>query len=193
MKEWITGRNPVYEVLKANRRQFFRLLLATGLEEKARLQEITRLAGERRLKIERVPRQQLDALANGPESHQGVALQASGYMYSDVPAIIAAAEKSGEPLFVLALDALQNPQNVGTLLRTAGAVGVHGVIIPLAHTATITPAAILCAGPRRAAKSPERRHAAPHGWRGGSAWRHHSPGTHRHHYPRGNPRLCRGG
>ncbi|HQN44134.1 MAG TPA: 23S rRNA (guanosine(2251)-2'-O)-methyltransferase RlmB [Anaerolineaceae bacterium] len=142
MKEWITGRNPVYEVLKANRRQFFRLLLATGLEEKARLQEITRLAGERRLKVERVPRQQLDALANGPESHQGVALQASGYMYSDVPAIIAAAEKLGEPLFVLALDALQNPQNVGTLLRTAGAVGVHGVIIPLAHTATITPAAI---------------------------------------------------
>jgi tRNA G18 (ribose-2'-O)-methylase SpoU len=62
MKEWITGRNPVYEVLKAGRRQVFRLLVAQGVEEKGRLMEIISLAARRKAVVERVPRQQLDSL-----------------------------------------------------------------------------------------------------------------------------------
>ncbi len=82
MKEWITGRNPVYEVLKAGRRQVFRLLVARGVEEKGRLMEIISLAARRKAVVERVPRQQLDSLASGVESHQGVALEVSGFPYS---------------------------------------------------------------------------------------------------------------
>ncbi|NPV76677.1 MAG: 23S rRNA (guanosine(2251)-2'-O)-methyltransferase RlmB [Anaerolineae bacterium] len=139
MKEWITSRNPIYEVLQARRRQPFRLRVAEGAEIKGRLAEILKLCEARRLPVERVPRSQLDRLA---ESHQGVALEVSAYPYAALQDILSEASKRQEQLFVLALDALQNPQNLGTLLRTAEAVGVHGVIIPLAHSAEITPAVV---------------------------------------------------
>lgn len=139
MKEWISGRNPVYEVLRAHRRQVFRLWVAQGAEERGRLTDILKLAGERRVVVERVPRQRLDMLG---EAHQGVAVEASGYPYSTLQDILQLAQERGEPPFVLVLDALQNPQNFGTLLRTAEAVGVHGVLIPLARTVSVTPAVV---------------------------------------------------
>jgi len=139
LKEWITGRNPVFEALRANRRHFFRLLVASGVDEKGRLQEIIQLAGKRRLMVERAPRQHLDKL---DENHQGVALQASVYPYSTLPDILELAKQRGEPPFILVLDTLQNPQNLGSLMRTAEAVGVHGVIMPLAHAAGVTPAVV---------------------------------------------------
>ncbi len=143
MKEWITGRNPVYEVLRANRRQVFRLLLASGVEESPRLNETMRLAAQRKLQVERVPRLQLDSLqGSSSESHQGIALQVSGFPYSDLHSIRARAAAQQEDLFVLVLDALQNPQNLGSLLRTAEAVGVHGVLLPLARAAGVTPAVV---------------------------------------------------
>jgi 23S rRNA (guanosine2251-2'-O)-methyltransferase len=145
MKEWITGRNPVYEVLRAGRRQPFRLLIANGVEETARLNEILHLAELRKLRVERVPRPQLDSLTGAAptsESHQGVAIQVSAYPYSDLYAIRSLAKQRQEALFVLVLDALQNPQNLGTLLRTAEAVGVHGVLLPLARAAGVTPAVV---------------------------------------------------
>jgi hypothetical protein len=119
LKEWITGRNPVFEALRANRRHFFRLLVASGVDEKGRLQEIIQLAGKRRLMVERAPRQHLDKL---DENHQGVALQASVYPYSTLPDILELAKQRGEPPFILVLDTLQNPQNLGSLMRTAEAV-----------------------------------------------------------------------
>ena len=120
MKEWITGRNPVYEVLRANRRQVFRLLLASGVEESPRLNETMRLAAQRKLQVERVPRLQLDSLqGSSSESHQGIALQVSGFPYSDLHSIRARAAAQQEDLFVLVLDALQNP------LTTKSFVG-HG-------------------------------------------------------------------
>jgi 23S rRNA (guanosine2251-2'-O)-methyltransferase len=139
VKEWITGRNPVYETLKANRRQCFRLLLARGVEEKGRLQEIIRLAQVRRAEVVYVQRQQLDSMG---ENHQGVALEASGYPYSDLLTILEKARDRQEPMFILALDVIQNPQNLGTLLRSAEAVGVHGVLIPLARAVGVTPAVV---------------------------------------------------
>ena len=143
-KEWITGRNPVYEVMRAQRRDLFRLLVARGVDEKGRLSEILQLAPLRRLKVELVPRQQLDSLLAGGsiENHQGVAIEVSTYPYSTLFDIQELAKQRDEPLFVLALDVIQNPQNLGTLLRTAEAVGVHGILLPLARAAGITPAVV---------------------------------------------------
>jgi len=139
MREWLYGRNAVYETLCARRRQPFRLRLAQGASEKGRLAEILKLAAERRLPVERVPRVQLDPLASG---HQGVALEVSPFFYSDLTEILSAAKRQSELPFLLILDLLQDPQNLGTLLRTAEAVGVHGVLLPLRQTATITPAVV---------------------------------------------------
>ncbi len=146
MKEWITGRNPVYEVLRAGRRQVFKLMIAGAAEEKGRIADIIKLAGQKRIKVDKVQRQQLDSLippeSKGTESHQGVAIQVSGYQYAALADIPALARERQEPLLVLLLDMIQNPQNLGTLLRTAEAVGVHGVIMPLARAAGITPAVV---------------------------------------------------
>ena len=139
MKEWIVGRNPVYETLRAGRRHTFQLLIAANLQDKSRLNEIRELAQSRKLNIESVPRQRLDSLGSG---HQGVALEASGYSYSSLPDILKCAESHSEAPFLLLLDTLQDPQNLGTLLRTAEIVGVHGVILPLRQTATVTPAVV---------------------------------------------------
>lgn len=139
MREWITGRNPVYEVLQARRRQPFRLQVAEGVQEKGRLADILHLAGLQKIPIEQVPRSHLDKLSTG---HQGVALEASGYAYCILPDILDLANQRGESPFVLILDTLQDPQNLGTLLRTAEAVGLHGVLLPLRHTVTVTPAVV---------------------------------------------------
>jgi 23S rRNA (guanosine2251-2'-O)-methyltransferase len=139
MREWIGGRNPVFEVLRAGRRQVFQLKVAEGAQEKGRLAEILRLCGQRKTAIERVPRRALDNLAPG---NQGVALETSGYPYCALQDILALAQQRDEPPFVLALDALQDPQNLGTLLRTAEVVGVHGALLPLRHAAEVTPAVV---------------------------------------------------
>jgi 23S rRNA (guanosine2251-2'-O)-methyltransferase len=139
MKEWITGRNPVYEVLRAKRRDVFRLWVADGAQEKGRLDEILKLAGARKMTIERVSRAKLDGLGESP---QGVALEVSAYPYVQLEDILARAAELGEAPFLLILDTLQNPQNLGTLLRTAEAVGMHGVLLPLRHTVDVTPAVV---------------------------------------------------
>jgi len=139
MREWILGRNPVYEVLQAQRRQPFQLMLAQGAQEKGRLVEIVQLCQGKRIPVARVPRQQLDTLGDG---HQGVALDTSAYPYSALPDILELAEQRREAPFLLILDTLQDPQNFGTLLRTAEVVGVHGVLLPLRHTVTVTPAVV---------------------------------------------------
>ena len=139
MKEWLYGRNAVYETMRARRRQFLRLRLAQGVEEKGHLVQILRMASDFKLPVERVPRNNLDALAKG---HQGVALETSSYPYSALVDILALAARRGEAPFVLILDVLQDPQNLGTLLRTAEGAGVHGVLLPFRHTATVTPAVV---------------------------------------------------
>ena len=116
MKEWISGRNPVYEVLSAHHRDSFQLKIADGAKIEGQLAKICDLAKKYRLPVTKVPRKQLDNLS---ENHQGVALETAPYHYSDIHEIISAAKKSEEPLFILLLDMIQNPQNLGTLVRTA--------------------------------------------------------------------------
>jgi 23S rRNA (guanosine2251-2'-O)-methyltransferase len=139
MKEFIYGRNPVYETLRAKRRDVFRLQVAEGVQEKGKLAEILQLSQQRKIPVERVPRPRLDKLS---DSHQGVALEVSGYPYVTLDDILENAQKCGEPLFVLILDTLQNPQNLGTLIRTGEAVGIHGVVIPSHRAAEVTPAVV---------------------------------------------------
>ena len=139
MKEYIYSRNAVYETLRARRRQAFQLLVAEGAREKGKLAEITALARARKIPVKRVPRERLNSIHR---QNQGVALQVGGYPYRPLDEILARAAERGEDPFVLLLDTLQDPQNLGTLLRTAEAVGVHGVVIPLARTAQVTPAVV---------------------------------------------------
>jgi len=139
MGEWLYGRNPVYEVLRAGRRKAFRLIVAQGAQEKGRLAEILRLCSDGHVPVEQATRSRLDGIAHG---HQGVALEASGYPYVNLLDILEAAEDRQEAPFLLLLDTLQDPQNMGTLLRTAEIVGVHGVLLPLRHTTSVTPAVV---------------------------------------------------
>jgi len=139
MRETIYGRNPVYESLRAKRRDGFRLQVAEGVQERGRLIEILELTALRKIPVERVPRSRLDKLS---DSHQGVALEVSDYPYVGLDDILENAVARQEPLFVLILDTLQNPQNLGTLIRTAESVGVHGVVIPTHRAAGITPAVV---------------------------------------------------
>lgn len=139
MKEWIAGRNPVMEVMQAKRRQVFRLLIASGVEERGRISEILRVAADSKIPVERVARERLDRLGDNP---QGVAAEVSAYPYVELFDILDLSHGRNEPLFVLALDVIQNPQNLGTLLRTAEAAGVHGVIIPQHRAAEVTPAVV---------------------------------------------------
>lgn len=139
MKEWISGRNPVYECLRSGRRHFFRLLIAKGVEKKDRVADITGLAKQKKITPEWVERPVLDELSDNP---QGVALQASAYPYSDLQAIFVHARDKQESIFILILDQIQDPQNLGTLIRSAEVFGVHGIVIPSHRAAGITPAVV---------------------------------------------------
>ncbi len=139
MHEWIGGRQPVFEILRAGRRQCYRLILAEGVQEKGRIVEILKLCREKRVSVETQPRARLETRI---ENNQGVVLETGEYPYVDVQDMLQLAEQRDEHPFILILDTLKDPQNLGSLLRTAEAVGVHGVLLPLRHTVTITPAVV---------------------------------------------------
>lgn len=134
------GRNAVYETLRAKRRRIYGLKLAEGVQPSPRLQEIQSLARAAKLNVQTVRRGELDGYVDG--HHQGVALQVEEYPYAHMGQLLQRARGAGTPPFFLILDTLQDPQNFGTLLRTAEAVGVHGIIIPQRRTATVTPAVV---------------------------------------------------
>lgn len=139
MREWIIGRNAVMEVLQARRREVFKLLLATGVEERGRIIELQKMAASRKCPVERVSKERLAKMGDNP---QGVALEVSRYPYVNLVDITERAKSSNEDLFVLLLDMIQNPQNLGSLLRSAEAAGVHGVVIPPHRAAEVTPAVV---------------------------------------------------
>lgn len=138
-RQWLYGRNAVYEALLAQRRTAYQLLIAETAQRKGRLGDIFHLAQQRRLFIEKTSKTTLNQIH--PE-HQGVALQVDPYPYAEITELLLhATQKKAEP-FLLILDILQNPQNMGTLIRTAEGVGIHGIILPLRETVEITPAVV---------------------------------------------------
>jgi 23S rRNA (guanosine2251-2'-O)-methyltransferase len=139
MKEFIYSRNAVYETLRARRREVFKLEIADNVQVKGRMADIMTLASQMRIPVSKVKRVQLDKIH---EHNQGIVAEVSEYPYSDLIDILDHARELNEPSFILLLDALNDPQNFGALIRTAEAVGVHGIVIPLAHTVEVTPAAV---------------------------------------------------
>lgn len=139
MSEWITGRNPAFEVLRSSRRTVHRLWVSQSAQAQGRLEEIIEMARTRKIPVEFVKRNNLDGI---DPHHQALALEVSPYSYSDLETIIQKAKSQDEPLFVLVLDLIQDPQNLGTLLRSAEAFGVHGVVISPARAASVTPAVV---------------------------------------------------
>ncbi len=128
MPDYIWGRNPVLETLYSPR-QIKRILLAEGQREAPALASIVQEAKQRHIPLETVPRARLDQLSRGAV-HQGVLAVVGERKYASIDEILAVAESRREPPFLLILDAIQDVNNLGSLLRTAEAAGVHGVIIP---------------------------------------------------------------
>jgi 23S rRNA (guanosine2251-2'-O)-methyltransferase len=124
------GRHPVLEALRAGRRRVHRLLIAQGAHG---LDDLVGQARRRNVPVQTVERRQLDRMQ--PGHHQGVLAEASPFVYDRLDDLLGAPK----PL-VLVLDSLQDPQNFGTLLRTAQACGVDGVVIPEHRSVGVTPA-----------------------------------------------------
>ena len=128
MPEYIWGRNPIVETLHS-KRQVKRILLAEGQREAPALATIVQEAERRRIPIETAPRARLDQLSHGAV-HQGCLAIVETRSYATIDDMLAEAEQKNEAPFLLILDAIQDVNNLGSLLRTAEAVGVHGVILP---------------------------------------------------------------
>ena len=131
----LIGRNAVTEALRAGR-GINKLLLAEGDKEGA-VSEILALAKERGIVTQFVERSKIEAIAGGLR-HQGVLAYAAPVAYAELEDILKAAEEKGEEPFLLLLDELEDPHNLGALLRTADATGVHGVLIPKRRSVPLT-------------------------------------------------------
>ncbi|MGH2428618.1 MAG: 23S rRNA (guanosine(2251)-2'-O)-methyltransferase RlmB [Candidatus Limnocylindria bacterium] len=140
MSEWIGGRRPVIEALRAGR-EAHRLLLAANARPSPELKEVEAEARRAGVSVERTSPERLARLA-GFEGHQGVLLEVGERRWADVTEILARAEANRSPAFVLVLEHLQDPTNFGTLLRSAEAAGVDGVIFPARGAAPLSAAAV---------------------------------------------------
>jgi 23S rRNA (guanosine2251-2'-O)-methyltransferase len=128
MSEYIWGRNPILETLHSGRK-VKRILFAEGQREASNLAAILQEAEHRRIPTEKVSRSRLDQLSRGAV-HQGCIAIVEARAYATIDEILAHAEHKDEAPFLLILDAIQDVNNLGSLLRTAESVGVHGVILP---------------------------------------------------------------
>ena len=141
MRETLFGRHAVLESLRAGRRTPYRLVLSEATVRMPIVDDITALAKEQHVRIVSVPRSDIDGIV-GHEQHQGLALETSEYPYVDTRAMLSLAAERGEPLLLLLLDLIQDVRNLGSLIRTAEAVGVHGIVIQERRAAGITPATV---------------------------------------------------
>lgn len=136
MKEGILyGINPVREALRGSRKAFELFVQTSGTDH--RIAKLTALAEEQGIPVHRRERKDLERLADNPH-HQGVVLRVAPFSYADLDDVLAG-HKTETPLFLLVLDGIQDPQNLGALIRTAACAGVQGVIIPKDRACGITP------------------------------------------------------
>ncbi len=127
MEDVIAGRNSVGEALKSGR-PLNKLFIAKG-ERQGSLRELAGIAKDKGILVQEVEPQRLAQLAPG-QRHQGVVAMASPVEYAEVEDILAAAEAKGEAPLLVVLDELEDPHNLGAVLRSVDAAGAHGVIIP---------------------------------------------------------------
>jgi 23S rRNA (guanosine2251-2'-O)-methyltransferase len=140
-KELLFRRNAVRECLRAGRRKIHRLVIArdAGL---APAQDILAEARRRKIPVEEADKKQLNLATHG-EPHQNVLLEVGPYPYADREDLLARAAERGEAPFVVLLDLVQDPRNVGALLRTAEALGAHGIIIQERRGCEVTPTVVV--------------------------------------------------
>ena len=138
--EWIYGRRPVLEVLRAGRRHMYEAVLPVEGRENAELAELRRRLLAAGVALRSLDRRELDALVEGGH-HQGCALRAGGYPYVGFEQVLHDAREQPDAL-VLLLDHIEDPQNLGSLLRSAEAAGVTGVILPEDRASAVTAAAV---------------------------------------------------
>ena len=133
----LVGRNPIREALKAGR-DMEKLLVAKG-ELIGSAREIVAMAREQKVIVQEVDRAHLDAMAPG---HQGLIAVVSAYAYKTVDDMLALAKERGEKPFLVILDGVTDPHNLGAIIRSAECAGAHGVIIPERRAVGLTPAAV---------------------------------------------------
>jgi len=138
--EWIYGRRPVMEVLQAKRRHIYEAVLPSGGRDSPDVVELRALLLADGIPLHAMQRVELDALAVGG-NHQGVALRVGGYPYVSMEQIEHDVREQPQAL-VLLLDHIEDPQNVGALLRSAEAAGITGIILPEDRAAAVTPAVV---------------------------------------------------
>lgn len=136
MKEmYIVGRNPVLEILKSGK-EIEKILVAKG-ELKGSINKIIGIAKDKNIIVQYVDKKKLNQISQG-SSHQGVAALVTEYVYYSVDDILEKAKKLGEKPFLLILDGIEDPHNLGSIIRTAECSGVHGIIIPKRRSAQVT-------------------------------------------------------
>ncbi|EHL2679391.1 RNA methyltransferase, partial [Listeria monocytogenes] len=133
-QEWIGGRNPVLEVLRSDR-DIHKIYVQEG-SQKGVLKQVLTLAKERKIQVQFVPKQKIEKVVSGV--HQGVAAQVAAYQYAELDDLFAAAEAKDEMPFFIILDELEDPHNLGSIMRTADSVGAHGIIIPKRRSVGLT-------------------------------------------------------
>lgn len=137
-REIVYGRHPVLELLRSAGRRVDEVAVLP--EHRGPLAEVVALARRSGVKVSFRMRDQLTAIAGSP-AHQGVVARVAAAAYTEVRHLLEIPRARGEPPFLLALDQVQDPRNLGALLRTADAFGVHGVLVPRRRAAGVTPAA----------------------------------------------------
>lgn len=131
---YIVGRNAVLEALKSNR-DMNKIWVGEG-SQKGSMQQILHVAKERQVIVQFVPRKKLDEMVEG--NHQGVIAQVAAYQYFELDELFERASDRKEDPFFLILDELEDPHNLGSIMRTADAVGAHGIIIPKRRSVGLT-------------------------------------------------------
>jgi len=133
------GKNPVRELLRGPGEGLFELYLAEGGTRAAALGELEKLARERGAKVRTAPKSKLDRLA-GTDHHQGVVAVVADYRYAELGDLLGQARHAGASPLLLLLDGVLDPQNLGAAIRSAYALGAHGVVIPRDRAVGVTPA-----------------------------------------------------
>jgi 23S rRNA (guanosine2251-2'-O)-methyltransferase len=133
-QDYIIGKNPVIEALKSER-DINKILIAEG-SQSGQMQQVIGMAKEANVIVQFVPKKKIDQLADG--NHQGVIAQVAAYEYAEIDDLFAAAEKKNEAPFFLLLDEIEDPHNLGSIMRTADASGAHGIIIPKRRAVGLT-------------------------------------------------------
>lgn len=135
MKDKLAGVNSIMEALKGGRK-IHKIYIQEGREGK-RIEELTRLATNRGIFIQYVEKTRLDKMYT-QTNHQGIVASVETYQYSDIGEVLEFASLRGEDPFILILDGIEDPQNFGSIIRTAECAGVHGIVIPRHNSVEVT-------------------------------------------------------